>query len=256
MTVELLEYKELEWSAEVPAHSRTHGAVLLIRAGTGRIIVGSSSHRVRPGDVELYLPREGHAYLPDPGTSLSATVITFVPADDPPTNRALERLGAWRHFDSMHEYSPLCEMIGNEARSELEFRHQAAEHLLASLICMLIARIDPEPANNRIPAIDAAMEQLYRHLDTKLADVAADLGVSPEAIRKQFRRHFGQSPVHYFSAYHSRRLAVALRETDATLRELAEQFGFYDEFHLSRVFKRHMGMSPSQYRRSHRGRSE
>ena len=254
MRVDLLEYKDHCWTAEVPLHSRTHGAVMLVRDGNGRLAVGESVHRVRSGDVVIYLPREPHSYQPDPGASLTATVITFVPADDPASSAVLERLGSRRHFDSMPESATLCDLIGGRAQSDLEYERQAAEHLLASLICMLVASVDPEPAGNRIPAIDAAMEQLYVQVDTRLADVASDLGVTPEAIRKQFQRHFGESPMHYFSAYHSRRIAVALRETDATLRELADRFGFSDEFHLSRVFKRHMGVSPAQYRQSVNGR--
>lgn len=256
MTVELMDCKELLWDAEVPVHTRTHGAIIAVREGEGEITVGPSTYCVRAGDIVLYLPKEDHAYRPESGCFLRATVITFVPAEDLETSLAFARLGFSRYFGAVDECLELCQLIDNQAQSDLEFRRQAAEHLLASLLCILIARIDTEPASNRVKPIDAAMEQLFGQVDARLADVAEDLGVTPEAIRKQFRRYFGQSPMRYFSAYHTQRIAVALRESDATLRELAEQFGFYDEFHLSRVFKRHMGMSPNQYRRSQQGRSE
>ena len=40
-------------------------------------------------------------------------------------------------------------------------------------------------------------------------------------------------------------------QPEATLHEAAVNFGFYDEFHLSRAFKKHFKVSPSQFRKSH-----
>lgn len=35
----------------------------------------------------------------------------------------------------------------------------------------------------------------------------------------------------------------------ATLREAAKNFGFYDEFHFSRQFKKMFGVPPGEYRK-------
>jgi AraC-like DNA-binding protein len=252
MTVTVISFTEHTWDVAIPLHSRTHGGIIHILSGSGSITVGRSSHDVGPGHIVVYLPTEGHAYAPAAGTSLRAAVVTFTPADDPATTVALDRLGAIRHFESISECTAMMEVVRKGVSSHLEYRRQAAEHATAALLCSLVSRVAPDRAEPRVTAIDAAMERLYSHVDTTLAEVAAELGVSTEAIRKQFRRHFGDSPMHYFAAYHTQRLAVALQESDAPLRELAEEFGFYDEFHLSRVFKRHMGVSPSEYRRAHR----
>lgn len=40
-----------------------------------------------------------------------------------------------------------------------------------------------------------------------------------------------------------------VHQPDAKLHEAAVNFGFYDEFHLSKAFKKHFGQSPSQFRR-------
>ena len=39
-----------------------------------------------------------------------------------------------------------------------------------------------------------------------------------------------------------------LSQPDTKLREAAVNYGFYDEFHLSKAFKKQFGLSPSQYR--------
>jgi transcriptional regulator GlxA family with amidase domain len=96
------------------------------------------------------------------------------------------------------------------------------------------------------------MEVLYRDSAARLSDVAWEIGVSSEAIRREFRRRFGDSPMHYFTSFRVASVAQILADSDRPLRDLAEQFGFYDEFHLSRVFRRHVGVSPSEYRARHR----
>ena len=42
-----------------------------------------------------------------------------------------------------------------------------------------------------------------------------------------------------------------LTQPDTKLREAAINYGFCDEFHLSKAFKKHFGLSPSQYRQLH-----
>ena len=42
-----------------------------------------------------------------------------------------------------------------------------------------------------------------------------------------------------------------LIQPDTKLREAAINYGFCDEFHLSKAFKKHFGLSPSQYRQLH-----
>ena len=41
-----------------------------------------------------------------------------------------------------------------------------------------------------------------------------------------------------------------LTQPETTLREVALNYGFYDEFHLSKAFKKLFGVSPSKYRKA------
>ena len=41
-----------------------------------------------------------------------------------------------------------------------------------------------------------------------------------------------------------------IHQPDAKLHEAALNFGFYDEFHLSKAFKKQYGVSPSKFRAS------
>jgi AraC-like DNA-binding protein len=83
----------------------------------------------------------------------------------------------------------------------------------------------------------------------KLAEI---LGVSARHLRYVFEQEIGLPPYRY---YLNMRLDMAMtilrNEPERTLRELAEEFGFCDEFHFSRTFKRRFGISPSQIRKDY-----
>jgi AraC-like DNA-binding protein len=44
--------------------------------------------------------------------------------------------------------------------------------------------------------------------------------------------------------------AVRLREPDSSVRQVADDLGFADPFHFSRVFRRVMGIPPRRYIRA------
>lgn len=43
-----------------------------------------------------------------------------------------------------------------------------------------------------------------------------------------------------------------VRDTDGTLSEIASRCGYYDQGHLTRTFRRQLGVTPAEYRRRHR----
>jgi AraC family transcriptional regulator len=81
-----------------------------------------------------------------------------------------------------------------------------------------------------------------------LATVAALVGVHPVHLARTFHRTYNTT----FGAYvRTARLEFATRELTASrlpLSEIAIAAGFCDQSHFSRLFKRHTGMSPQEYR--------
>ena len=83
-----------------------------------------------------------------------------------------------------------------------------------------------------------------------LQQLAAEVGLSYDTFRRRFTAQVGQSPSAYRSGRRLQTAATLLRLTDLTHREIARVLGFADEFHLSRRFRAHFGVSPRDYRRS------
>lgn len=265
MGVRIVGFHDYAWDAEVPVHRRTHGAIMLVTGGGGSISVAArdqdapegeesalKSHRVVPGDVVVYLPYEDHGYSPDSGAALNVTAVNYEYDASSDLGLHLHGLKRRRHFRALPVTAALFEAVREHYASGREFCLRAAESIVESMLFAMIGESDRRRASDRTSPVDEAMELLFSEHGARLTAIAEKLGVSPDAIRKEFRRHFDDTPRHYFTSYRVSHVARRLISSDMPLRELAEEFGFYDEFHMSRVFKREMGIAPSEYRARHR----
>ena len=93
------------------------------------------------------------------------------------------------------------------------------------------------------------------HLDSTLRtrDLAAMVRLSTGHFCRAFKRSLGVAPIAYVAG---RRVAWAqslMLSTNDPLSQIALACGFYDQAHLTRVFRRHAGTSPHDWRRRHRG---
>lgn len=78
----------------------------------------------------------------------------------------------------------------------------------------------------------------------------ADIPLSRRSIEKKFKAELGpETPLSYLTKHRIHHLCRLLSTTDMPISEAAEKSGFIDIPNLSRLFKKHTGMSPSAYRK-------
>jgi AraC-like DNA-binding protein len=82
-----------------------------------------------------------------------------------------------------------------------------------------------------------------------LGEVALSLGTTAPALVRAFRAHVGMTPHRYLVA---RRLDLARRHllSGATAADAATASGFFDQAHLTRHFRRYLGVTPGSYARA------
>ncbi len=104
--------------------------------------------------------------------------------------------------------------------------------------------------------LNSACELMVAHgkAGTAPAAVARKLGLSYETFRKKFRRAIGFAPGQYHHDSRIDRAAALLHQGRLTIKEIAAQLEFCDEFYFSRCFKRRFGQSPRALRQRIRGR--
>jgi AraC-like DNA-binding protein len=83
-----------------------------------------------------------------------------------------------------------------------------------------------------------------------IAVIAERFDLSPTYLGSYFRKQCNESLQQYISSYRIRLIEHRLRFSDKRVHEIADEFGFADESHVNKFFKRHQGMSLKQYRDS------
>lgn len=94
------------------------------------------------------------------------------------------------------------------------------------------------------------IERNYFREDLTLSAVADAIQASASYLSRLMQRQLGMSFVDYLTDYRMKKAAVLLDsyEKDIKLYEISQKLGFSSQHYFSRVFTRHYGMSPMQYR--------
>lgn len=109
---------------------------------------------------------------------------------------------------------------------------------------------------NRIPtAFIQAKQKIQSDYLQPLAlrDIAQSVGLSEAYLCVGFRKHFGVSPIAFLIRLRMLHAVGLLENIDLNISEVAALSGYDDHFHFSKLFKKHCGMSPNQYRKEHFG---
>ncbi|MFL5383712.1 MAG: helix-turn-helix domain-containing protein [Longimicrobiaceae bacterium] len=142
------------------------------------------------------------------------------------------------------------------AAEELGASDAAAPLALEALALELVAALARQPSGRAgsPPRWLEAIRQTVHEAPSgvTLASLAREAGYAPVYVARAFRRHFGCSVGEYLRRRRVEIARDALALSDAPLAAIALDAGFFDQSHFSRVFRRHLGLTPAAYRRLHR----
>jgi AraC family transcriptional regulator len=86
----------------------------------------------------------------------------------------------------------------------------------------------------------------HLHQDLKLDELAAIAQLSPYQFLRLFKQSMGITPHQYILQRRLNQAKHLLQQSELSIAEIAARTGFCDQSHLTRSFKRRMGMTPKQ----------
>jgi AraC-like DNA-binding protein len=83
-------------------------------------------------------------------------------------------------------------------------------------------------------------------------ELGREIGLARSALTDRFTRLIGVAPMHYLANWRMQIAAQKLRNTNASLAQVADTVGYDSEAAFSRAFKKVFGTAPATWRRSNR----
>ena len=107
---------------------------------------------------------------------------------------------------------------------------------------------DAEP-HGVVEQVRNAIDCCYANVDFSLEYVCDMYQYNSKYISRRFREEMGVGFSEYLQSCRIHHACNLLRETDRSVQEIAVGVGYRDALYFSKVFRKNMGMPPSEYRK-------
>lgn len=200
----------------------------------------------RVGSVALKAPdfvhknRFGHEGTTILSVILSDTVVGHLGYD-------AARLRPWQWHHGGEPSLTALRLAVALARTDGAIAARCLKHLLQSFV---------DRAEEETPSVPPNLQHLAEILRLApqhapgVGERAAQAGMHPVALGRAFRRHYGHSISRFRQRARVASVAHALLDGSSPLVEVALDHGFSDLSHMTRVFRREIGVPPGLFRRT------
>ncbi len=165
------------------------------------------------------------------------------------------------HFSEIHD---LAKVIFNVWKSKRAHHKEMTEHLLNAFLYRILElksekRLSPELVeksdDNKSKLIVNYINKYY-YEDLTLDSISKDFGVSQSYLSHVFKSETGFSPIQYLTMLRMGEAQTLLTATDFTMTEIAGMIGYNTSTNFYIMFKKHIGISPKQYRKKYKSFQE
>jgi two-component system response regulator YesN len=126
----------------------------------------------------------------------------------------------------------------------------AVKEWVRAVLDECLKAVEASQAALRSEVIGQAKRYINQHFrePVSLEDVAREVHLSPFYLSRLFKEKEGVNFVDYLTRLRLEEAKKLLAQTNDTVAAIAEQVGYAEANYFSRIFRRHFGMSPSEYR--------
>ncbi len=224
-----------------------------VARGSGEVKLKGRAYSLQPGCLFSYGPGTPHHII---GNSADPLVKYFVDFAGTQATNLLRPCGlSPGRASEVFPANALQPLFDELIQAGLQVRRESAV-LCAKLLECLALRIAGarEPLEGAETHAFATYQQCRRHIEQHslrlrtLEQIAGECHVNNAYLCRLFRRYDNQSPYQYLLRLKMNYSAERLQQPGALVKQVAEESGFADPFHFSRVFTSVFGLSPTAFR--------
>lgn len=140
------------------------------------------------------------------------------------------------------------------AYDQIPFFDKEKIHSLSNIATLMVKYIllermlTPKTTGNIEKAVAYIQDNLHRELS--IQDISRNSNLSKTMLYEAFHRRFHCTVSGYINSKRVERSMELLRKTDLSMEDISQRVGFSSASYYSKIFKKHTGTSPLQYRKN------
>lgn len=256
-----------------PFHKHTFFELVYIVQGTGEHCINETKLRYKPGNLFLLTPDDAHCFnidqptqflfirfndihirskKLDPDEKLRLGFILKHASREP---RCIIKKGE----DKTVVRSLVSAIIAEQENRDM-YHSELVQHFVSTLI-VIVARnialnmpekVDETTEEKTIDILQYIQANIHQPERIRSEYIGQHFGISETYLGRYFKKHVNETMQQYIINYKLKLVEHRLLHSNFRLNEIADEFGFTDKSHLNRLFKKHKGLNPGDFRKRQR----
>ena len=245
--------------------------MIYVDKGKVMITAGDKNYVLKSGEIAFHKPNEFHAVCACENTAANYFVVAF--ACQSPAMSVLENgffflntqernylYDAYRYSQKAYKTKIIPGCITAKSNSnEAVFYSQNVKNLLQLLLVSIILRKDNTNPPERLDtytkqAVDkrfmADVEvYLEKHIcdNVTIKEISNNFNCSPSMLKKTFQKTHQGGIINYFIDLKIDEAKRLITESEMTISQISDKLGFQNPSYFARLFKKRVGMTPSEF---------
>lgn len=248
-------------------HRNTFFEMIFVLDGVGMQIINEHQLPYAPDKLFLIFPQDTHSFKVE--TFSRFFFIRF--NNDYLKTQNSQNIRELEYIFNSHNHLPGCilktvtdkpfiratiEALIRETENNSPQKEQIIQQLINTIISYAARNLtlqEKDVFNGKISEVMPIINYLHQHIfdpeKLKINQIAEQFHLSPKYMGEYFKKHTKESLQQYIMLYKLKLIESRLMLTDMRINEIALEFGFTDQSHLNRIFKKYKGTNPSTYRK-------
>ena len=253
------------------AHSKNSYELHFVPQGEGTLVIDTQKYDITPGTLFMTGPEVPHEQISDSKNPMTEYSIYMqvrqpLPKEIPPLLKTFLECNFWLGQADQSIYTQTSQLF-EELNSHAPGYELMLQPILSQLI-LNVARHYPEQQkslpvvqnqsfqNQSLPTISEKayliIEEafLYDYKTITLTELANRVSLGERQTERLLQKHYGQSFIQKKTEARMSAANQLLRETNASISDIAEDLGYSSPEHFSNAFRKYYKKSPKSFRKS------